>query len=362
MINRFEIVGSSSSRPEADGILFCDGTGGSLYQPETDLELSHWRPNHTPPEYLAGTSAEVCFKFLDKPRDGHWTVAVNNHLDIDGILSVYVLLHPEQAQSQRKTIIQAAEMGDFWGWGEAEAQRVFQGLTLQMNAGRKSGLGARDIYMEAFDLLPMLIDGTAPQMEDVDTSLERLRQGVSWVEEGTIVRKQINEHFAAYVIPNSLAEGRVDEVAYTPEFNEAISKEALLWPQVRAKWDAQRVCLVSAQHGEGSWLHDLWFPGYLWAHTAGLWQVPGMNYGDNMEGYELTHPPLLAAFEKLQQLETGKGHWLLGGSASPLHEHLRDKFPLVGRFADHEGGAATSGLTPEVVANELNGVFESKEA
>ena len=86
MIERFEIVGSTSPRPDAERIIFCDGTGGNLFHADTDLELSHWRPNRTPVEYRAGTSTEICFRFLDDARPDSWTVAVNNHLDVDGIL------------------------------------------------------------------------------------------------------------------------------------------------------------------------------------------------------------------------------------------------------------------------------------
>ena len=32
MVDRFEIIGTGSPRPEAERILFCDGTGGSLYR------------------------------------------------------------------------------------------------------------------------------------------------------------------------------------------------------------------------------------------------------------------------------------------------------------------------------------------
>src|SRR5687768_4055796 len=105
MIDDFEIIDHDSPRPKAERIIFCDGTGGGLFQP-TDLELSHWRPNKTPAEYRAGTSTEICFRFLNNPRPGLWTVAVNNHVDVDGILSVYVLVHSEHAQAHRKTIIE----------------------------------------------------------------------------------------------------------------------------------------------------------------------------------------------------------------------------------------------------------------
>lgn len=44
-------------------------------------------------EVSGGTSTEICFRFLDDPQPGAWTVDVNNHAGVDGILSVYVLLH-----------------------------------------------------------------------------------------------------------------------------------------------------------------------------------------------------------------------------------------------------------------------------
>jgi hypothetical protein len=86
MVDRFEIVGSASSRPEAERIIFCDGSGGKLFQSETDLELSHWRPSKTPAEYRAGTSTEICFRFLDNLQPGPWTVAVNNHVGVDAMV------------------------------------------------------------------------------------------------------------------------------------------------------------------------------------------------------------------------------------------------------------------------------------
>lgn len=350
LIDRFEIVGKGSARPGEGPIIFCDGTGGGMFRPDSDLELSHWRPNATPPEYRAGTSTEICFRFLENPRAGHWTVAVNNHVDVDGILSVYVLLHREHALAHRQTIFEAAEMGDFWGWGEPPAQRVFQGLTRLMDS---SGEG-REIYQEAFRRIPALVDGTDAEAAEIDNSLLPLRHGVELIEQKQIARRLISDRLAHYIIPLEIAGEDDARAAYCPEFNELISASAVLWPQARAKFDRERMCLVSTERGRG-WFHDLWFPGYLWADTAGLWQVPGLTYRDGMSSYELDHQPLAAAFDEMQRRESAPGVWALGGAARgeaalAFSSELQDRFPLAGRFFDEQGKAAVSQLSPDEVA------------
>lgn len=352
MIERFEIVGHDSRRPLAESIVFCDGSGGELFRPETDLELSHWRPNRTPAECRAGTSTEICFRFLDRPRPGTWTAAVNNHVDVDGILSIYALVHSGHAVQHRHTIVEAAEIGDFWGWGEPPAQRLFQGLTRLMQQDDDP----QAIYEEAFRRIPGLIAGTDPQTAELDKSLAPLREGVQLVERGRIVRRELAAHCTQYVVPLALAGDDDDRVSYVPEFNEAISSKALLWPQVRACWDTERVCLVSVER-KGGWFHDLWFPGYLWADTEGLWLVPGMTYRDGMSRYDIQNGRLIAAFAELQRQETALGQWGLGGTSLPFAEELQERFPLVGRFLDPRGEPALSRLSPEQAATALAGVF-----
>jgi len=354
VIDRFEIVAPGSPRPQAERIIFCDGTGGALFQAATDLELSHWRPNCTPAEYRADTSTEICFRFLDSPRPGQWTVAVNNHVDVDGILSVYVLVHSRHALDNRQTIVQAAELGDFWGWGEPAAQRLFQGLTLLFDDKRPAG----EIYAEAFRRVPGLIDGSDPDSAAIDAALAPLRRGVELVEQGQIVRRPMSARLTQYIIPLEVAGDDGGPVSYVPEFNEQVSEAALLWPQVRARWDFEQVCLVCCER-RGGWFHDLWFPGYLWADTAGLWRIRGVDYHDNMSHYTLDHRPLLAAFERLQQQERGAGQWALGGTASPLGDVLTGRFPLGGRFADASGASAASSLAPDAVAAALAGLFDA---
>ncbi len=367
MIDRFEILGAGSARPDADRILFCDGTDDRLFRAETDLELSHWRPNCTPTEFRADTSTEICFRFLDQPRTGPWTVAVNNHVDVDGILSVYVLLHSEPAEAWRTTIVQAAEMGDFWGWGEPPAQRLFQGLTRLIAA---VGID-RQIYAHAFERIPDFIEGTDPDSVQIDDSLAPLRHAVELVETGQIVRTELGPRLAHYVIPRSVAEqanaplvpprgNPPSPTAYVPEFNELISPKALLWPQARARWDAERVCLVSTEHQNG-WFHDLWFPGHHWADTEQLWRVPGLNFCDGMRHYQFDDPAWISAFEELQRQEHQRSPrpgeqttvvkaWGLGGTRLPYGDELQPKFPLVGRFMDQHGQPALSQLSPAQVA------------
>jgi hypothetical protein len=101
-----------------------------------DSELSHWIPNRTPAEFKADSSTEICMKFVESGGVERFDLVVNNHVDVDGVLATFVLLFAELAILHRRTVVQAAEMGDFWGWGEPPAQQLFQTLacpTLQLH-------------------------------------------------------------------------------------------------------------------------------------------------------------------------------------------------------------------------------------
>jgi hypothetical protein len=167
---------------------------------------------------------------------------------------------------------------------------------------------------------------------------------------------QKDNRLVQYVVPLGVAGDDDAQASYAPEFNEAISGKGVLWPQVRAQWDAERVCLVSVERATG-WFHDLCFPGYLWADTEGRWLVPGLTYHDGMSSYEIDHSPLIAALKELQTLESAAGHWGFGGTSLPFGQELQSAFPVVGRFLSDEGQPAASELTPDRVATTLIGVF-----
>jgi hypothetical protein len=166
----------------------------------------------------------------------------------------------------------------------------------------------------------------------------------------------LGERFSHYVIPSSVVAGDLERALRVPKFNEVISPSILFWPQARARWDAERMCLVSIESPAG-WHYDLWFPGYLWADTENLWTLPGMHHRDGMEAYDLTSSRLLAAVNDLQQQETAAGSWVAGNEGSRLYDLLQGAFPLAARFVNAGGQPAPSSLSPDQVAARLSAAF-----
>lgn len=124
MKNKFFILGSNNEIPKGKKRIFTDGSSSRYneFNLEIDIDLSHDRPNYTPKKYKANTSTEVCMNFINDTPDMSRDVIINDHLDVDGILSVFTLIHPKIALDNRSLIVQAAEIGDFYAWGSSESQ------------------------------------------------------------------------------------------------------------------------------------------------------------------------------------------------------------------------------------------------
>jgi uncharacterized protein DUF6687 len=96
----------------------------------TVLTLSHWPHSGTPASLKADLSAEIAFRFLDEPSQSVWADLVsNNHLDEDGVVSVYALVEPEHAQANRELLIEAARLGDFSSTHVADGARLGFAIT-----------------------------------------------------------------------------------------------------------------------------------------------------------------------------------------------------------------------------------------
>jgi hypothetical protein len=126
----------------------CDGL-----VPGAVLDLTHWQGNRTPGKYKADTSTEIALNFAGSPAAlDEWAdaVVVNNHFDTDGLLSIWVLLNPEQAMPYRDLLIAAAVAGDFDEWPTLD-----RGLWLDA-AIRALGSGAGDDAAAYETVLPQL--------------------------------------------------------------------------------------------------------------------------------------------------------------------------------------------------------------
>src|SRR5688572_7411640 len=197
----FHVDGSQAARPSAREVIYCDGGTHEQIREGVDLELSHWIPNQTPDRFKADTSTEICLTLVAS-GDQRFDLVVNNHVDVDGLLAVFTLVAGEWALPHRRTLTHAAEMGDFWAWGEPPAQALFQTLTILIRKLPSEKADANAIYLRCFDHVFAFLSGEASFPEE--PGLAALSDSVLLVEHGDVARKVLDEHFAHYVIQRRL--------------------------------------------------------------------------------------------------------------------------------------------------------------
>jgi hypothetical protein len=122
-------------------------------QADTVLTLSHWPASPTPTVLQDDLSVQIAFHYLDRP-DHHVTAEAisNNHLDQDGLGSMYALVDPEGATARREQVIDVARAGDFATFSMRDSARI--AWTIAELAGGATGAG----YPELLELLPDLLD------------------------------------------------------------------------------------------------------------------------------------------------------------------------------------------------------------
>ncbi|KAA3437154.1 DUF6687 family protein [Rufibacter hautae] len=79
------------------------------------LVLSHWREAPTPPELREDTSAGMVLQALKQnyPALQQYRYVTANHFDIDALVGIWALMHPELALAHEETLRQMALIGDF---------------------------------------------------------------------------------------------------------------------------------------------------------------------------------------------------------------------------------------------------------
>jgi len=342
------IQGSHRPRPASARTIFCDGAADHAYRSGVDLELSHWLPNRTPKRFKADSSTEICLNFAAAGEDlDAYDLALNNHVDIDGVLSIFAVVEPGLAQTHRATLVQAAESGDFMAWADGPAMALCQALKLLQR--RMAGADPCDTYAACLACTRNVLGGAVPA--EVEPGLAALRASTEPIGHGIVAREVLGERFVHYLLPGAWAEQDLSRCLHVPSFDEPLSDRAALWPQARARLDAQRAQLVSVPL-EGAWYHDLWLPGYAWADTVDRWRPEGLVHAGADIGHRLEHAGLRAAAQALQHEETNPGRWLVAQTISPFGALEGRGFPVVLSFMRH-GRTAPSNLGPDRLREHL---------
>jgi hypothetical protein len=177
--------------------IIVDGSGNK----HTVLMLSHWPHSGTPQEFKDDLSAQIVFRYLDRPDLQVSVEAVsNNHFDEDGLVSLYGILNPEQAQGQRNLLIDIAAAGDFGTYKFREAARIAFTIEAWTNP-ETSPLNSTifnqsypditaNLYRELLLKLPEIIANTDafqiywdPQDAELQKSEEAVEKGIIQIEE-----------------------------------------------------------------------------------------------------------------------------------------------------------------------------------
>ena len=275
-------------------LAFVDTTGGGELRAGVDIDLSHWYPNETPVRYRADTSTQIALDFAEQHPEHHY-LAVGDHADTDGVLSLFALAEPELALAHRSLLVQAAELGDFSFWAEAPARDFYCALSEQRVRWRDvDGLGGRALFDACFDTIGTLLrDGAPPG--PASAALGASRKLIS----DPVTRAVLSPHFAVYVVPRHLADEHLAAAAMQPRFDACPGPEVWLSHRVRNDLDRERFQLVSVEVDDG-WDHSVWCPQYLPWDTHTLWRPAGLSYTGERLTWSLAFDGLDRALDALR--------------------------------------------------------------
>jgi hypothetical protein len=150
----------------------------------TALCLSHWPGIGSPAEFAADLSAEMAFLYLAAfDRHPGATAVSNNHFDQDGLVGVFALCAPDDAQARRAFLVELARAGDFAVTSSREAARVSMALSAYADPSR-SPLGQLPAdYDAATAMLYTELLGRLPELCDQPDRCRSL-----WAEEDATLR------------------------------------------------------------------------------------------------------------------------------------------------------------------------------
>jgi hypothetical protein len=207
----------------------CDGL-----VPGSALDLTHWQGNHTPRRYKADTSTEIALSFVvSAEAREQWAtaLAVNNHFDTDGVLSVWTLIDPEAALARYDLLVAAAEAGDFDEWPALE-----RGLWLDA-AIRALGSRAGDdgaAYQAVLEQLPELIDGLDERRDLWGDEWDALQAAAAGLGSGRLRAEQVG---AIGVLIHAVGEPEAPGPLLARRFLPEARRYLLVFERERGEYD-----------------------------------------------------------------------------------------------------------------------------
>ena len=151
----------------------------------TVLTLSHWPHSGTPAELADDLSAQIVFRYLDRPDlKAGADIVSNNHIDEDGLVSVWAMVNPEEAQLRRDLLIDVAAAGDFGTYQDRRAARIAFAISTYADPDQ-SPLGSELATLEYPDLVVALFDELLPQLGAICDGIDARR--TLWEAEDAIL-------------------------------------------------------------------------------------------------------------------------------------------------------------------------------
>jgi hypothetical protein len=265
---------------------------------ETVLVLSHWPKSGTPALLKADTSAEIVFRYLDRPQfHKDCRLVTNDHFDEDGLAGIFSLVYPARALAQRALLIDLAHAGDFGTYRDRRAARLSFAISRfidpELSPWGKSSFPENypercQLFYERF--LPLLGDW----LEDVDHCREHWREEDDFLEASE----------------SALALGQV-KIREIRELDLAVVEIPADWPEKTAhRFTQMRRVFIHpmAIHNRTRCSRILSFCGQ------------GVQYNDRYEGWVqvTSHRPLprrdlRGLAEALSELEADKQPWRATG-------------------------------------------------
>jgi len=318
-------------------VIFVDGqTRG--YRAGFDLELSHWVPNQTPVEYKKNTSTEICLQFIKSPLPEYENAQIiNNHLDVDGLLSVFVLQNPELALRHEEMLVDAAQAGDFNADCKPSSMEFYLALRKGLDCLKVLGVSKEEAFFEGIRFVHRLLNGH--RVLEVEADLLWLKNQSFMLK----TRVYQGKRLAVFYFPLDLQKRYPDRDCFViPSFDCGVVRRELLPRYLRNREDLERFKLMAWDLEDGI-CYQLLVPEYSWAETPDYYNLPGKrSLGVNRFSFDTRL--LQEAFQGLQKIEQNSGCWSITSEIQPFSGTEDLKFPA---FAGFLNG---SSLTPSSIS------------